>query len=351
MPIERPDLIERVTLGERPTPMLRARSAPAGHELWLKNDALLPTCSLKDRSIPLTVIKALELGRDTVGIVSSGNAAASLSAYAARAGLRAVVFVGGGPSPSKLYKCMIYKPVAVEVLADYSQADAMFQKARDEFGIFDCDGLVNPYRIEGKKSFAYEMARDLGWRSPATVLMPTAYGNGLVAAWKGFQEMHRLGFVDTLPAMVAVQPEEVSPIADAFRLGLDHVPPKVGGRTIAQAVSVANPDIGGSRTLAVALQSHGSVIAVSEDEIRGAVAVLGEREGIAIEPGGALAYAGALKLIRENSPLSGGVVVACVTGHGLNDPEVCSQGLPMPIRVEAVYAEVAEALSKALSSA
>lgn len=252
MPIDRPELIERVTLGEQPTPMFRARSTPPGGEAWLKNDAQLPTCSLKDRSIPLTVLKALELGREAVGIVSSGNAAASLAACAARAGLKAVVFLGSGPSSSKLYKSMVHRPVAVEIQADYSQADALFQQARDEFGFFDRDGLVNPYRIEGKKSFAYEMARDLGWRAPSTVLMPTAYGNGMVAAWKGFKELYRLGFIDSLPRMVAVQPAEVAPIARAFARGLDHVEPVNGGHTIAQAVSVADPALGGQRTLSVA---------------------------------------------------------------------------------------------------
>ena len=126
------------------------------------------------------------------------------------------MFLSKHVSPSKLYKTMIYRPVGIQVMASYSEAEVFFQQAREEFGFFDCNGLVNPYRAEGKKTFAYEVARDLGWRSPRAVYMPVAYGNGIVAAWKGFKELKQLGLIEDLPAMVAVQPAVIAPIARAF---------------------------------------------------------------------------------------------------------------------------------------
>jgi threonine synthase len=351
LPIERPELIARVTLGEQPTPMTQARQLPAPAdraEIWLKNDSLLPTCSLKDRSLPLTVVKALELSRKAVGIVSSGNASASLAAYAARADLHSIVFLKEHVSPSKLYKTMVYKPTAIQVQGSYSEVEILFQQARDEFGFFDCDGLVNPYRIEGKKTFAYEIARDLGWRPPAVVFMPTGYGNGIVAAWKGFQELHQLGFIGSLPAMVAVQPAVCGPIARAFRLGLSKVEPVPEAESIAEAVCVNDPVIGGQRVLELVRESGGMAIAVQEDEITEAVRILAEREGLATEATGAIGLAGLLKLMREGNPWAAGIQVISITGHGLNAPQAGSALTQPPIKVEADYQAVYEALQRML---
>ncbi len=351
LPIERPDLIARVTLGEQPTPMTRAYrlQGPARHaEVWLKNDALFPTCSLKDRSMPLVTLKALELGRTAVGIVSSGNAAASLAAYAARADLHAIVFLSKHVSQSKLYKTMVYKPVGVQVLASYSEAEAHFQRARDEFGFFDCNGLVNPYRAEGKKTFAYEVARDLGWRSPAAVFMPTAYGNGIVAAWKGFKELKLLGFIDSLPAMVAVQPAVIAPIARAYELGQATVEAVPDAETLAEAVAVTDPVVGGRRVLETVRESGGKVIAVTEAEIADAMRILAEREGLAMEPAGVLGLAGMLNVIRDGNSYKGGSQVISLTGHGLNDQGIGGQMVAPPLRAPADYEAVRAVLRQAL---
>jgi threonine synthase len=349
LPIERPELIDRVTLGERPTPMIPAQRLPEaarGQDVWLKNDAMLPTCSLKDRSLPLTVVKALELGRQAVGIVSSGNASASLAAYAARAGLQCIVFLKQNVSASKLFKTMVHRPLAIQVRSSYSAAEVLFQQARDEFGFFDCDGLVNPYRIEGKKTFAYEVARDLGWRAPAAVLMPTGYGNGVVAAWKGFQELKRLGFIDSLPAMVAVQPAVCAPIARAFRLNLPAVEAVPAAESIADAVCANDPVVGGQRVMQAVRESDGVVLAVDEDEIVEAVQVLASREGLAMEATGAIALAGLLRLNREGNPWADGTVILSITGHGLNAPEAVGALVPVPAVVDAEYGAVQQALAQ-----
>jgi threonine synthase len=352
LPVERPDLIPRATLGEMPTPMLQAGRLPPPADraqIWLKNDAMLPTGSLKDRSMPLVILKALELGRDAVGIVSSGNASASLAAYAAHAGLRAVVFLGQNVPAGKLYKTMIHKPAGVQVLGPYTVAEGIFQGVRDAFGFFDCNGLVNPYRIEGKKTFAYETARDLGWRSPDVVFMPTGYGNGVVAAWKGFRELHHLGFIDSLPAMVAVQPAVCAPIAHAFDQGLTEVASVPVAESIAEAVCINDPLVGGKRVLEVVRESGGAVIAVGESEIAQAVHILAEREGLAMEPTGAIALAGALKLMREEHPWGDGVQVVSLTGIGLNDLQRGRALVGAPATVEPDLASAEQALRGLLS--
>jgi threonine synthase len=352
LPIERPDLIPRATLGEVPTPMLQAGRLPPpadGAQIWLKNDAMLPTGSLKDRSMPLVILKALELDRSAVGIVSSGNASASLAAYGAHAGLRAVVFLGQNVPPGKLYKTMIHRPAGVQVMGPYTVAEGVFQQVRDAFGFFDCNGLVNPYRIEGKKTFAYETARDLGWRSPDVVFMPTGYGNGIVAAWKGFRELQHLGFVDSLPAMVAVQPAVCAPIAKAFEQGESEVAPVPVTESIAEAVCINDPLIGGKRVLEVVRESGGSVIGAEEAEIAEAVRILAEREGLAMEPTGAIALAGALKLMREGNPWADGIQVVSLTGIGLNDLQRGRALVGAPAQVEPRFESAEQALQKLLA--
>jgi threonine synthase len=244
---------------------------------------------------------------------------------------------------------MIHKPAGVQVLGPYTVAEEIFQQVRDRFDFFDCNGLVNPYRIEGKKTFAYEVARDLGWRSPDVVLMPTGYGNGVVAAWKGFRELHKLGFVDSLPAMVAVQPAVCAPIVRAFEGGRSDVEPVPEAESIAEAVCINDPLIGGKRVLEVVGESGGLVMGVEEAEISEAVHILAEREGLAMEPTGAIALAGALKLKREGNRWADGVQVVSLTGIGLNDLQRGSAMVGAPARVEPSFEMAERALQKLLA--
>jgi threonine synthase len=351
LPIERPELISRVTLGEQPTPMTRALRLPGvadGARVWLKNESLFPTGSLKDRSMPLATLKALELGRAAIGTVSSGNAAASLAAYAARAGLRGVVFISKHASAGKLYKSMIHRPLGIQVLAPHSDVEVFFEQACAEFGFFDGGGPANPYRGEGMKTFAYEVARDLGWKSPQTIYMPVAYGGNFAGTWKGFKELKRLGFIDSLPAMVAAQPAVIAPIERAFRLGLSRAEPVADAETMATAVAVSDPVFGGERVLSIVRESGGAVVAVAEAEIAAAVRLLAEREGLAVEPAAALGLAAMLKLVKEDSPLTSGCQVISLTGLGLNDQAWGSAMVTPPAQAPADYEAVRAILRQAL---
>jgi threonine synthase len=296
----------------------------------------------------LMVLKALELKRELVGIVSSGNASASLAAYAAAAGLKAIIFLGANVPASKLYKTMIYHPIGIQVRGDYSSAEKYFIQAREEFEFYDCNGLVNPYRIEGKKTFSYEIARDLGWKAPDVVIMPTAYGNGIVATYKGFKELKDFGFINHIPAIIAVQPANCAPIARAFELGLDEVEAVEGKDTIAEAVAISDPAIGGKRVLETVRATQGRVMAVEEGEIERAIRVLAEREGLAVEGAAALGHAAYRKLVDEKNPFTRGTCVISVTGIGLNDVESGIKLVDMPEQVAGGFDSVRDALMKRL---
>jgi threonine synthase len=335
LPIEKTELIDRVTIGESVTPLVksvRVAKRLGMKNLFFKNESAFPTGSLKDRSMPLVVLKALEFGFDTVSIVSSGNAAASLSAYAARAGLRAVVFVAGGRT-ARLAKCRSYGSTLVHVEAPYSQVEDLFMQARQAFGWYDCNGLVNPFRLEGKKTLAHEVCHQLGWTVPDVVILPTAFGNGLVSAWKGFAELEEMGWTKGRPAMWAAQPENCGPIARAYDSGASVVEPVQGKATVASSIAVGNPEIGGKRVLKVARESGGGVSAASEDLILEAQALLAREEGLFVEPSGASSLACLIKLLGEGRIAKDQVVVLSITGEGLNQPDALDAWAPEPFEV------------------
>ena len=198
-----------VTLGEGGTPFLRSERiarACGVRELWLKSDAANPTGSLKDRSITVSATKAMEFGYDVLSCDSTGNKASSTAAYAARAGLRSVVFCPKDTPVPKMAQAVFLGARLIRVDGHYSQINAMYRKliASGRVKWYDC-GTDNPFRYEGKKTYAYEIAEDLGWRVPDRVLHPCAGGMSLVKTWKGFNELRTLGWTDRLPRMTAVQ--------------------------------------------------------------------------------------------------------------------------------------------------
>jgi threonine synthase len=349
LPIEKPSLIDTVSLGESETPLIRCDSLGEKlglQNLFVKNDTNFPTCSLKDRSMPLVILKAIEFGYKTVTIASSGNAAASLAAYAAKAGLKAVVFVEDKAPAAKIAKIAIYEPTLVRVKGTYEDVERLLTEAVERFGWFDCDGLVNPFRCEAKKTYAYEIASQLDWREPDVVVMPVSFGNGIVAAWKGFRELKQMGFIDSLPCLVGVQPEACAPIAKAFREGQQEVRPVVPEKTVADALALGNPKFGGVRTLKAARESEGAVVAVSEDAIIGAMRLLAQKAGFFAEPAGAISIAGVEKLMEEGLIEKDEKVVSVITGHGLNSPDVALKICRPPMAIKPTLKEVERILEK-----
>ncbi|MEK6562301.1 MAG: threonine synthase, partial [Candidatus Binatota bacterium] len=312
-----------VSLGEGYTPLLQPSSLAARlgiSRLYVKNDTVLPTGSLKDRSNTVGISKAKELGYKTAAVVSTGNAAASVAGYAAAAGLKSIVMVPEGTSPSKIVQASAYGATVVVVKGDFEEAARLYKAALKEFGWYDCLS-TNPYRNEGKKSYAYELFDQLSGRVPDWIIHPTAGGTGIYAMWKGYNELLTLGWVDRLPRLVAAQSEAAAPIVAAVHRGLSDIEPVVARDTVAESIQVGYPKSMGGRALEAIRASHGTAVALADDEILEAQSLLARLGGIFAEPAGAVSVAAAKKLQEQGIIAHGDLVVCTITGHGLKQPD------------------------------
>ena len=313
-----------VSLGEGCTPLIHARRLGDSigiANLYLKNDTVLPTGSLKDRSNSVGLSKAKELGFTTATVMSTGNAAASVAAYSAAAGLKSIVMVPAGTAPSKIIQARAYGASVVVIDGSFDNEVAQLYKAAvKEFGWYDCLSS-NPYRDEGKKSYAYELVDQLDEQAPGWLIHPTAGGTGIYAAWKGFKELLSLGWIDRAPKLVASQSAAAAPIVAAFERGLADIVPVTARETVAESIQVGNPVSLGWRALAALRESQGSAVAVSDEEILEAQFSIGSQAGIFAEPAAATSVAAAKKL-RDAGVIGRDEVVVCnLTGHGLKQPE------------------------------
>ena len=313
-----------ISLGEGSTPLIHAAHLGAKlgiPNVYLKNDTVLPTGSLKDRSNSVGLSVAKELGFATAAVMSTGNAAASVAAYSAAAGIKSVVMVPAGTAPAKIIQARAYgaRVVVVDGDFDYEVAE-LYKSALQEFGWYDCLSS-NPYRDEGKKSYAYEMVDQFDGQIPDWFIHPTAGGTGIYAMWKGYQEFLSLGWIDRAPKLVAAQSEAAAPIVAAFEKGSINVDPVIARETVAESIQVGNPVSLGGRALAALRESGGTAVAVSDREILQAQALTGSLAGMFVEPAAATSVAVAKKL-RDAGVISADEVVVCnLTGHGLKQPE------------------------------
>jgi threonine synthase len=313
-----------VSLGEGNTPLLPATRLGAKlgiANLYLKNDTVLPTGSLKDRSNSVGLSVAREWGFKTAAVMSTGNAAASVAAYSAAAGINSVVMVPAATAASKIIQARAYGATVVVIDGSFDYEVAKLYKAAvQEFGWYDCLSS-NPYRDEGKKSYAYEMADQFDGESPDWVIHPTAGGTGIFAMWKGYKEFLSLGWIERAPKLVAAQSDAAAPIVAAFEKGVFDIEPVVARDTVAESIQVGNPVSLGWRALAALRESGGTAVAVSDAEILEAQALTGRLAGIFAEPAAATSVAAAKKL-RDSGVIKPDDVVVCnLTGHGLKQPE------------------------------
>jgi threonine synthase len=312
-----------VSLGEGSTPLIHARrlgDAVGIPNLYLKNDTVLPTGSLKDRSNSVGLSKAKELGFSTATVMSTGNAAASVAAYAAAGGLKSIVMVPAGTAVSKIIQAHAYGATVIVVDGNFDNEVAQLYKAAvKEFGWYDCLSS-NPYR-EGKKSYAYELVDQLDEQIADWMIHPTAGGTGIYAAWKGFKELLSLNCIRRAPRLVASQSAAAAPIVAAFEKGLAEVAPVTARETVAESIQVGNPASLGWRALAALRESNGMAAAVTDREILEAQFLIGSQAGIFAEPAAATSVAAAIKLRKAGIIGRDGIVVCNLTGHGLKQPE------------------------------
>lgn len=312
-----------VSLGEGGTPLLDAKRLGEKlgiANLYLKNDTVLPTGSLKDRSNSVGISVGKELGFDTASVISTGNAAASVAAYAAAAGMHGIVMVPKGTALSKIIQACAYGAtvIVVDGRFDYEVAE-LYRGAVKEFGWYDCLSS-NPYRV-GKKSYAYELVDQLDGRVADWVIHPTAGGTGIFCMWQGFQEFLSLAWIDRVPKLVAAQSASAAPFVTAIEMDFDNVEPVIARETVAESIQVGNPAALGWRALAALRESNGTAVAVSDGEILEAQALTARLAGIFAEPAAASSVAAAKKLRAAGTIKAEDVVVCNLTGHGLKQPE------------------------------
>ncbi|MGA7854078.1 MAG: threonine synthase [Candidatus Acidiferrales bacterium] len=321
-----------VTLFEGNTPLYDGpRSAKyAGlAALRLKHQGCNPTASFKDTGMTVAVTQAALLGARTVVCASTGNTAASLAAYAARAELQCAILLPQGQiSPAKLAQSMDYGAIVCEIAGNFDDCMRLIGELADEPTIYIANS-INPFRIEGQKTVAFEILQQCDWQVPDHIVVPGGNMGNSSALGKGFDEMLRLGLIDRLPKLHVIQAEGAAPLAHLFATlnssgsgDSNHLPDKIENvrdpRTLATAIKIGAP-VSWQKSLRAVLRSNGSVIAVSEQEIADAKAIIG-RDGIGCEPASATTVAGIRKLVKSGKIHVNESVIAVLTGHVLKDP-------------------------------
>lgn len=323
-----------VSLDEGGTPFCKCDKIgeELGVDLYVKVEGSNPTGSFKDRGMTVGVTKAVELGVDTVGCASTGNTSASLSAYAARAGLRCIVFLPSGKvALGKLAQAMFHGAEVISIDGNFDEAlEAMTALALDKY--LYLLNSINPYRLEGQKTIGYEILQGLGWESPDRIILPVGNAGNISAIWKGVNEFYDLGFVDSKPMMTGIQAAGASPITNAFKEGTKDVVPVEDPETIATAIRIGAP-VSSIKAMNAIFDSNGYSETVTDEEILDAQKYLARKEGIGVEPASAASIAG-LKKLREEGVIDKGERVACVvTGHLLKDPNTAIDACTKPVEV------------------
>jgi threonine synthase len=329
------------------TPLVHARNLGRAwglDALYLKNDAVChPTWSFKDRVVAVAVSRARELGLGTVACASTGNLANSLAAHAAEAGLPAYVFIPADLEPGKVVGTLVYGATVVAVDGTYDDVNRLCSELADRYGWGFVNVNLRPYYGEGSKTVGYEIAEQLGWRTPAHVVVPCAGGALLTKIWKALGELRDLGLVDEVRTrMHAAQPAGCGPIVAMVHEGSDVLRP-VRPRTIARSLAIGNPADGYYAARAVK-DSGGWAEHATDAEILEAIALLARTEGIFAETAGGVTLAAARKLVEAGRIRRDEPVVVCITGSGLKTAEALEPRLPQPVRVRASIAAVEAAL-------
>jgi threonine synthase len=312
------------------TPLVKAdrlAKALGIRELYVKNDAVnYPTLSFKDRVVSVALSRSKELGFDTVACASTGNLANSVAAQAASAGLKSYVFIPSDLEHGKIVNSLIYGANVIAIKGHYDEVNRLCAEIAGKFGWAFVNVNMRPYYAEGSKSMAYEIAEQLGWRLPQHTIVPMASGSLLTKIHKGYQEFVKLGLVaqasslrtdrqDACATIHGAQATGCSPISVAQKAGLDFFKP-VKPDTIAKSLAIGTP-ADGFYALKVMRDTGGAADDVTDDEIRDAIKLLAETEGIFAETAGGVTVGVAKKLIASGKIPKDSSAVICVTGNGL----------------------------------
>ena len=340
-----PVTIEPVTLQEGGTPLYHLERI--GDEiglphLYAKHEGMNPTGSFKDRGMTIGVSMALQLHKTSVACASTGNTSASLAAYAARAGVPAVVLLPSGKvALGKVAQALMHGARVISIRGNFDRALEMVHELCLSHGLYLLNS-VNPFRLEGQKTIGFETLDQLG-QIPDRMVLPVGNAGNISAVYKGFTELFTLGLMDRLPMMTGIQAAGSSPVVRAVREGLPEVIPEGHPETVATAIRIGAP-VNAEKALAAIRNTGGTAESVTDQEILAMQADLARKEGIGVEPASAASVAGVRKLVEIGAIDRDEHIVCVVTGHLLKEPETVISQCKPPIEIDADLSSLLSAL-------
>jgi threonine synthase len=311
--------------------------------LWVKDDGLNPTASLKDRASAMAVAKAGEAGAKVIACSSTGNAASSLAGNAAAAGFETYIFVPSRAPKGKVAQLMTFGAHVVSVQGSYEETFELSKAAIDKWGWYNRNAAINPYLSEGKKTVSLEIMEQLDWQVPDYIAISVGDGCTIAGLWKGLKDLYAIGFIDRLPKLISAQAEGCCPLNRAIATGEDWYP--MEENTLADSIAVGVPRNADKALMAIR-ESGGLVVNVSDAEIMAAQKLLGRTCGVFGEPAGVTGAAGLKKLCQEGKIPADATVVSVVTGNGLKDVAnaiaACGEPISCPNDMEQLLKAFAE---------
>jgi len=319
------------------TPLVRAHNlgkALGVNKLYIKNDSVNhPTFSFKDRVVAVAVSKAIEFGFDTVSCASTGNLANSVAAHAAEAGLKSCIFIPDGLEAGKILGTLVYGSQLIAVKGSYDDVNRLCSEIAVNYKWAFVNINIRAYYGDGSKSYGYEIAEQLGWKTPHNVVVPVAGSSLITKIWKAFHEFKMLGLVDKVQSKIfAAQATGCCPVTTAIKNGSENILP-VKPNTIAKSIAIGNP-ADGYYGIKTANASGGYGEDVSDDEIVESMKLLAETEGIFTETAGGVTVGVTKKLIAQRRIKPDEITVICITGNGLKTQEALVDHFEAPAVIE-----------------
>ena len=312
-------------------------------KLYVKDDGVNPTASLKDRASAMAVAKAWEAGAQVIACSSTGNAASSLAGNAAAAGLKTYIFVPSRAPKGKVAQLMTFGATVISVQGSYEDTFELSKQAIDRWGWYNRNAAINPYLSEGKKTVALEIMEQLDWQVPDYIAISVGDGCTIAGLWKGLKDLHAIGFIDRLPRLISAQAEGCCPLNRAIETGEPWHP--MEENTLADSIAVGVPRNADKALMAIR-ESGGIPVNVSDEEIMAAQKLLGRTCGVFGEPAGVAGTAGLKKLCEAGKIPASATVVSVVTGNGLKDVANAIKSCGEPISIPSDMGRLLEAFAE-----
>ena len=312
-------------------------------KLYVKDDGINPTASLKDRASAMAVAKAREAGAKVIACSSTGNAASSLAGNAAAAGLKTYIFVPSRAPKGKVAQLMTFGATVISVQGSYEETFELSKQAIDKWGWYNRNAAINPYLSEGKKTVALEIMEQLDWKAPDYIAISVGDGCTIAGLWKGLKDLYAIGFIERLPRLISAQAEGCCPLNRAIETGKPWHP--MEENTLADSIAVGVPRNADKALMAIR-ESNGLTVNVSDEEIMAAQKLLGRTCGVFGEPAGVTGAAGLKKLCEQGKIPADATVVSVVTGNGLKDVanaiKACGEPISIPSDMDLLLKAFAE---------